>query len=339
MKPENKIIQHKLSVLQLAEALGNITQACKQRGVSRTQFYEYKRRFQTHGMEGLRDLPPIAKNHPFTTPPEVIDKIKALSMQHPSRGCNYLEALLKAEGHQVSFVTIQKILEKEGLGSRYDRWLALENKQASQPIELNGEQIAFLEKQNPQFQERHVESSKPGELLNQDTFFVGTLKGVGRVYLHTVVDTFNSFAFGFLHVSKQPEAAVAVLYNDVLPFYKKHKIKVENILTDNGREYCGTENHPYQIYLELNDIKHRRTKVRTPRTNGFVERFNRTMLDEFFRIKFREKAYMTIDPLQTDFDIWLKFYNEKRPHQGYRNMGKTPLERFLEYKQSVKQGT
>jgi len=125
MKAETKIIQHKLSVLQLAEALGNVSQACRQRGVSRTQFYEYKRRFQTHGIEGLRDLPPIAKNHPFTTPPEVVAKIKALSMKHPSRGCNYLESLLKTEGHQVSFVTIQKILDKEGLGSRYDRWLAL----------------------------------------------------------------------------------------------------------------------------------------------------------------------------------------------------------------------
>jgi transposase InsO family protein len=339
MKAENKVIQHKMSVLQLAEALGNISQACRQRGVSRTQFYEYKRRFQTHGIEGLRDLPPIAKNHPFTTPPEVVARIIALSKLHPSKGCNYLEALLKAEGYQVSFVTIQKILDKEGLGTRYDRWLALEREKAGQPIELSAEQIAFIEKQNPQYQERHVESSKPGELLNQDTFFVGTLKGVGRVYMHTVVDTFNSMAFGFLHVSKQPEAAVAVLHNDVLPFYKKHKTKVENILTDNGREYCGTETHPYQIYLELNEIKHRRTKVRTPRTNGFVERFNRTMLDEFFRIKFREKPYNTVDQLQVDFDIWLRFYNEKRPHQGYRNMGKTPLERFLEYRQNVKQGT
>ena len=339
MKAENKVIQHKMSVLQLAEALGNISQACRQRGVSRTQFYEYKRRFQTHGIEGLRDLPPIAKNHPFTTPPEVVARIIALSKLHPSKGCNYLEALLKAEGYQVSFVTIQKILDKEGLGTRYDRWLALEREKAGQPIELSAEQIAFIEKHNPQYQERHVESSKPGELLNQDTFFVGTLKGVGRVYMHTVVDTFNSMAFGFLHVSKQPEAAVAVLHNDVLPFYKKHKTKVENILTDNGREYCGTETHPYQIYLELNEIKHRMTKVRTPRTNGFVERFNRTMLDEFFRIKFREKPYNTVDQLQVDFDIWLRFYNEKRPHQGYRNMGKTPLERFLEYRQNVKQGT
>jgi hypothetical protein len=129
MNAETKVIKHKLSVLELAEALGNVSAAYRQRGVSRTQFYDYKQRFQTHGMEGLRALPPIAKHHPNTTPPETVEKIKGLAMTHPSRGPNYLESLLKADGIQVSFVTIQKILEREGLGSRYDRWLAIEKRQ------------------------------------------------------------------------------------------------------------------------------------------------------------------------------------------------------------------
>ena len=99
-----------------------------------------------------------------------------------------------------------------------DRWLALETANAGKVIEITSEQAAFLEKLNPCFRERHVESSSPGELLSADTFFVGSLKGVGKVYLHAVIDTFGSYAFGFLHVSRQPEAAVAVLHNDVLPF-------------------------------------------------------------------------------------------------------------------------
>lgn len=339
MKAERKIIKHRLSVLELAEALANVSEACRRRGVSRTQFYEYKRRFQTHGIEGLRDLPPIAKNHPFTTTPEVVARIMELAQEHPSRGCYYLSALLKKEGISVSGVTIQKILDKNGLGSRYDRWLALEKRVAEKPIELSAEQIVFIEKQNPQFRERHVESSKPGELLNQDTFYVGQLKGVGKVYLHAVVDTFSSFGFGFLHVSKQPEAAVAVLHNDVVPFYKKQRIKVENILTDNGREFCGTDTHPYQMYLEFNDIKHRTSKVRRPQTNGFVERFNRTVLDEFFRLKFREKQYESVDDLQKDLDRWLIHYNTQRPHLGYRNQGRTPMETIKFFKSnSVKKG-
>jgi transposase InsO family protein len=112
---------------------------------------------------------------------------------------------------------------------------------------------------------------------------------VGKVYLHAVVDTFGSYAFGFPHVSKQAEAAVAVLHNDVQPFYRTLDLPVKAVLTDNGREFCGTERDPYELYLDLNGIEHRRTKVRSPKTNGFVERFNGTVLDEFFRVKMRER--------------------------------------------------
>ena len=151
-------------------------------------------------------------------------------------------------------------------------------------------------------------------------------KGVGRVYLHAVVDTFSSYAFGFLHTSKQPEAAAAVVHNDVLPFYKSKRLTVKAMLTDNGREFCGKDTHPYEIYLALNDIDHRKTKVRKPQTNGFVERFNRTVLEEFFRTAFRTKLYESVMALQEDLDKWLVHYNTERPHQGYRNMGRRPIE-------------
>lgn len=145
-----------------------------------------------------------------------------------------------------------------------------------------------------------------------------------------MVDTYGSDAFGFLHVSKQPEAAVAVVHNDVLPFYDRVGLKVGAILTDNGREFCGTENHPFELYLALNDIEHRRTKVKSPQTNGFIERFNKTVLDEFFRIAFRENFYESVEALQEDLDRWLVHYNTERPHRGYRNRGKRPLDTVLE---------
>jgi hypothetical protein len=112
-------------------------------------------------------------------------------MTHPSYGCNRLEAMLALEGVRLSAITIQKLLNDHHLGSRYDRWLALETRNAGTPIALTGEQVAFLEKQNPCFRERHVESGAPGELLCADTFFVGSLKGVGKVYLHAAVDTYQ----------------------------------------------------------------------------------------------------------------------------------------------------
>jgi len=327
----SKVAQHRLSVLELARELGNVAEACRRRGMDRTSFYEWKRRFQTHGFEGLKDLPPIHKSHPQTTPPEVVEKIKALALEHPANGCNRHEAMLALEGIRVSSITIQKILNENGLGTKIDRWLALEAKNAEQAIEITPEQAAFLEKLNPCFRERHVESSAPGELLSADTFFVGTLKGVGKVYLHAVVDTYGSYAFGFLHVSKQPEAAVAVLHNDVLPFYRNLDLPVKTVLTDNGREFCGTEKHPYELYLDLNGIEHRRTKVRSPKTNGFVERFNRTVLDEFFRIKMRETFYETVEALQADLDAWLVHYNTERPHLGYRNQGRRPIETVMSF--------
>lgn len=326
MKAEEKIARQRLSVLELAKVLGNVSQACKQRGMHRSQFYEFKRRFQTHGLEGLKDLPPIPKSHPMTTSDEVVAKILELSLEHPKWGCVRLCSELKLEGITVSSPTIQKILINHDMGSRFERLLKLEEKAAGGPIELTPEQIAFIEKLNPAFKERHVESSKPAELLSQDTFYVGRLKGVGRVYMHTVVDTFGSFAFGFLHTTKTPEAAVAVLHNDCFPFYREKGLQVGAILTDNGTEFCGKDDHPFELYLELNDVAHRRTKVKSPRTNGFVERFHRTVLDEFFVEAFRSTLYESVQALQADLDVWINHYNYERPHQGYRNMGKRPIE-------------
>lgn len=314
MNATDKLARHRLSVLQLAETLGSVSEACRQRGMTRTQFYEYKKRFQTFGFEGLKDLPPIHKTHPQTTPPEVVERILELALQHPSKGCNYLSHRLKLDGKAVSGPTIQSILDKHGMGSRFQRLLKLEEQHVQAGLELSAEQIAALENANPAFRERHVESSRPGELLSADTFFVGHFKGIGKVYLHAVVDTYGSYGFGFLHTSKQPEAAVAVLHNDVLPFYAGQGLSVQAVLTDNGREFCGTDNHPYELYLALNDLEHRRTKVRTPRTNGFVERFQRTVLEEFFIETLRTTFYETVDALQADFDAWLRHYNTERPH-------------------------
>jgi transposase InsO family protein len=331
MTADEKVARQRLSVLELAEALGNVSEACRRRGMTRTQFYEYKRRFQTHGLGGLKDLPPVHRTHPQTTPQPVVERILALSLEHPAWGCCRLSAMLKLEGTSVSSPTIQAILAKHGMASRFDRLLKLEEKAAGEPIELTAEQVALIERANPAFAERHVESGRPGELLSQDLFYVGHLKGVGKLYLDAVVDTYGSYAFGFLHAGKLPEAAAALLHNDVLPFYADRGLHVGAILTDNGKEYCGTEAHAYELYLALAEIEHRTTKVKHPWTNGFVERFHRTVLDEFFRVAFRTTFYESVEALQADLDAWLVHYNAERPHLGYRNHGKRPLDTVTEY--------
>jgi hypothetical protein len=331
MQAEEKVARQRLSVLQLAEVLSNVSAACRQRGMTRTQFYDYKRRFELQGLEGLKDLPPIHKTHPQTTAPEIVERILALSLEHPAWGCVRLSERLKLDGISVSSPTIQSILIKHEMGSKFDRLLKLEAQAATEPIELSAEQLAAIEAANPCFRERHVESGAPGQLLSQDTFFVGHFKGVGKVYLQTVVDTYGSYAFGFLHTSKVPECAVAVLHNDVLPCYQERGLPVEKILTDNGREFCGTDTHPYELYLALNDIGHARTKVKHPYTNGFVERFHRTVKEEFFETALRETFYESVEALQADLDRWLVHYNTERPHLGYRNLGKRPLDTINAY--------
>src|SRR5690606_14127767 len=140
-----------------------------------------------------------------------------------------------------------------------------------------------------------------------DTSYVGTLKGIGKLSLHTVVDTYGSYAFGLGHTTKQPEAAVAVVHSDIHPFYQARAIAVGAMLTDTGREFCGTEHHPYELSLALNDIEHRRTKVNRPLTNGFVERFQKTVGDEFFSVRLEKKLSTSVREFQHDLDVWLVY--------------------------------
>ncbi len=333
---ERKLAESRLRMLQFAQTLGNVSEACRKLGVSRSQFYEYKKRFEMHGLDGLKDLPPVHRSHPQTTPPEVVEQVLELSRREPGWGCQKLSAKLKQLGVSLSAVTVQEILNREGLGTRSERLYALEKRHLQEGLELTDEQVRLLERHNPCFRERHVESSRPGELLSADTSQVATLSGVGRVVLHAVVDTYGSYAFGILHTTKKPEPGAFVLHEQALPFYHEHGLEVEAIITDNGREFCGTETHPYELILALHDIEHRRTAIGRPQTNGFVERFIRTAKEEFFIPALKRKVYHSVDELQEDFEEWLVSYNAERPHLGYRNMGACPIQTVLSFSSIVR---
>jgi transposase InsO family protein len=329
MTAKEKLAQKRLTLLQLAEALGNVSKACRLHKVSRSQFYEYKRAFQEFGMSGLIDRPPIPGSHPSELSAEIKNKIIELSLAHPAFGQQRIADELRGQGLNVCPTSVRNVWIKEKLENRYKRLLRLEETSMVEGFTLTETQVRLLEKANPEFRERHIESDYPGQLLCQDTFYVGRLKGVGRLYLQAVIDSYGSYAFGKLYTSKRQETAADIIYDRVLPFYEEHGLNIEAILTDNGTEYKGlVTSHLYEIFLDLNDIEHRKTKVATPRTNGFVERFNRTILDEFFRTAFRKKLYESVDELQIDLDAWLHHYNYERPHRGYRNMGRKPIETF-----------
>jgi transposase InsO family protein len=162
-------------------------------------------------------------------------------------------------------------------------------------------------------------------------FFSVSLKGVGRVYQQTFIDTYAKVAFAKLYDRKTPITAAELLNDRVIPFFDEHEIPLCRVLTDRGTEYCGNpEHHEYELYLAIEDIDHTRTKARSPQTNGICERFHKTVLDEFYRIAFRKRIYATIEQLQGDLDAWISEYNHARSHQGRWCFGKTPMQTFLD---------
>lgn len=237
------------------------------------------------------------------------------------------ELLLK--GVQVSAGGVRGVWSRHGLMTKIDRLLRLEEVSRKRRVKLTEQQIQALERFDPEYRERHIEVHFPGDLVAVDTFFVGTLKGVGKVYLQAVLDCFSRHAWGRLYTSKLPLTAVQVLNNHVLPFFEEHGIPVRTVLRDNGREFCGRpDRHPYELFLQLEGVEHRTTKVRRPQSNGFIERFQRTLLDEHFRVMGRSKWYETIEEMQLDLDGYLETYNRKRPHRGRAMEGRTPYAVF-----------
>ena len=220
-------------------------------------------------------------------------------------------------------------------GKLQKRLKALEEKVASEGIILTDAQIAALEKKKYDDEANgEIETRHPGYPGSQGTFYVGNMKGVGRIYQQTFIDTYSNVAFVKLYTSKTPITAADILNDKVLPFFEEQAIPVLRILTDRGTEYRSrVEQHDYQLYLAINNIDHTRTKAMSPQTNGICERFHKTILNEFYQVTFRKKLHSTIEDLQTDLDEWMEKYNNKRTHQGKMCSGRTPMETFLDGKQ------
>ena len=330
MTTEQKVARRKLSLLELASELDNDSKACQVMGYSRQQFYEIRRNFQTYGAAGLFDRLPGAKGpHPNRVSEEIEQAILSHSLAQPAHGPVRVSHELALQDIQVSSAGVRGVWSRHDLLTRDKRLLRLERAVTEQPFELSEEQIRLLERFSPEFRERHIETHYTGELVAVDTFFVGVLKGVGKVYLQTVIDCFSRYAWGRLYTNKMPVTAVHVLNTDVLPFFEAHGATFETILSDNGREFCGRpDRHPYELFLQLQGIEHRTTKVRRPQSNGYVERMHRTLLDEHFRVVGRSKCYEALEEMQADLQVYLKHYNEKRPHQGRGINGRTPYRVF-----------
>lgn len=330
----DRIVKHKVGLLNLADELGNISKACKMMGVSRDTFYRYKEAVDDGGVDALLDRSRRVPNPKNRVDPKIEEAVVAWALAEPAHGQVRASNELRKQGIFVSPTGVRGVWLRNDLENFKKRLKALEAKVAEDGIILTESQVQALERKKLDDEAcGEIETAHPGYLGSQDTFYVGTFKGVGRVYQQTYVDTYAKVAHCKLYTTKTPITAADLLNDRVLPFYASEELPVLRILTDRGTEYCGkAESHDYQLYLAINDIEHTRTKVRHPQTNGICERFHKTVLQEFYQPALRKKVYESIDDLQKDLDDWLNYYNNERTHQGKMCCGRTPMETLLDGK-------
>jgi transposase InsO family protein len=332
MTVNEKIIRNKVGLLKLAEELGNVSKACQIMGLSRDTFYRYKHAAEEGGMEALLEKNRRVPNLKNRIDQRIEEQICALALEQPAFGQVRVANELRKQGLSVSPAGVRSVWQRHKLERFSLRLAALEKKVAAEGLILTEAQLVALERKKLEDQSvGEIETAHPGYLGSQDTFYVGTFKGVGRVYQQTFVDTYSKVAQAKLYTMKTPLTAADLLNDKVIPFFEEHGMGVLRILTDRGSEYCGrADSHDYQLYLATADIDHTTTHAKSPQTNGICERFHKTILQEFYQVVFRKKIYRQLEELQLDLDQWIDYYNRERTHQGKMCCGRTPYQTFLD---------
>lgn len=323
-----RIIRNKIGLLNLAEELGNVSKACQMMGVSRDTFYRYQSARDEGGVDALLDKSKRKPNPKNRVEPVIEQAVLKFALDYPAHGQVRVSNELRKQGTFVSPSGVRSIWLRHTLQSRKLRLKALEKKVADEGIVLTEAQVVALEHQRATDQlHGEIETEHPGYLGSQDTYYVGTIKGIGRIYQQTFVDTYSKVAACKLYTTKTPITAADLLNDRVLPMLEENGVGLLRILTDRGTEYCGRpERHDYQLYLAVNDIDHTKTKAYSPQTNGICERFHRTVKEEFYEITFRKNLYTELEALQADLDAWVESYNNERCHQGKMCCGRTPMQ-------------
>ena len=307
----------------------SVTDLCERFFRSRTWFYKWKRRYELYGKEGLRTIDRSPPAMPNRTPLDIEMNILNFIITYPAYGPQRIANELTRKDIPVKPSAVYNVLKRHNLNTRKQRmeYIRVKNGIVATPSDL--------ESDRDKSKTRSLNTKYPGHIIGIDVFYVGTLKGIGRIFQFTAIDTYSSYAWANLYSDKSAVSACDFMmhvYNNNLD------VSIQSILTDNGLEFTThhpSKNHSFERLLNELDIKHKLTRVRHPWTNGACERLNRTILEEFYQVAFRTKIYHSIQQLNDDLSRFIEFYNCQRTHQGKRNKGKVPAELYLLEKTKV----
>jgi transposase InsO family protein len=316
----------KLDISEISKLLKDINKMSLQQG-----FAECKEYVEKYGLKSIADLrPALPKINQHEIRRQLVAMVIQLSEHHPGWGSTRLCKELKTMDIRISSTTISNILVKHQMGTKYERYLKLKAKYAEDLTNLSQEQLKIFMEFDSRFREPETRSSRPGELLVQDTIYIGYFKNIGEIYMQAIIDSYSNYAFGFLHIDIKPDFAVFILHNEVIPFFKKIQLPVKAILTDNGHEYCGKDNHHFELYLKLNNIEHLKNKARK-NPNNIVRQFIDIATREFFNKINGSGDFENLEAFQSKYAQWLSYYNNERQYHGLPNMGKPPTLAIADY--------
>ncbi len=317
-------MNRRLKLLLLADKINSVTEACKQTGFSRTQYYLFKKRYDEKGLQGLAYQYLTQSEHPNSFSSEIRNMVRQASIENPAKGAAQISGILKINGVSIGTASTHKLLTEFALSTRKARWIFLENYLIQENVKLTDLQWDFVREMNPCHLEKGNIGKKPGDRLVQDVQIVPGQSSM-KCYIHFILDTYSNYAFAQVYTDLSPSTAIELLRNQVIPYYDNMNLKIQKICTHNGRTYSGNKYHDYSVILNHEKIEH---EIRAKgKTHGFSSRFQEILEQEF--ISEVRKTPFKLDPigkLNEMLTEWITYYNEKRGHFGYPNYGKIPVE-------------
>jgi transposase InsO family protein len=317
MSQDDVLFGYRLRLFALAGEVG-VRAACRAMGVHHSTYYRWAAKVQRWGLEALRPRERRRPRMPNELGPHLEQRILAFSLAHPGFGPKRIAAELAREkwgGLTISANGIWRVLRRHGLNTRKKR-LAL----------VAGYAAVYERKPEPAEPERHIEASRPGELVGLDCFYVGRLSGTkGTVWQYTAIDVASSFAWAELHTSPKNPAAkhCSTLVKRVAAELAAAGWRVEAVSTDNGSEF---RSHEFVDTLGKLAVEQRRIRAGRPTSNAHVERLQQTILEECWRPSFARSLVPKLTALAKDLKHYLAYYNFDRAHTGRLTQGRLPGE-------------